>query len=324
MQVLDFPAPNIVTLPLEDDGMSTKERLDGIDTRLNRIDEALGLKPIKPKSAFVQFRDYLWQKIKTHKGTIIPILAIIVGMGGWFVGSWFKYYLDHRYDFVDGMITNNLSKPGGIKETLGKVQETTTRITSSLETLKPFIHDVIQRQFESASNLPSAALGQRLPALKHLLSVAKNQEVKIDPQIVNKMSGKLGSIPARPLDYWQTAANLVSYRSFNTVSWSPQVTLPKCTDSAPETTPITANFMTEGKPSQVTTRLGKYRSCRITLDSPEDGTRLNSLLLGGMASITFERCLVVYRGGPIKLILAWTTGWLPQEKRGPSPHPVTL
>jgi hypothetical protein len=225
-------------------------------------------------------------------------LALIIGVGGWFASGWFKYYLDHRYDFIDAMITQNLSAKGGIKETLA-------RIDTTLATLQPFIQDVIHHQFESASNLPSAALGQRLPALKNLLSVAKNQEVKIDPQIVNKMSEKLASIPARPLDYWQTVANLVSYRSFNTVSWSPQATLPKCTDSAPETTPIVANFMTEGKPSQLTTKLGTYRSCRITLDSPEDGTHLNSLLLGGIASITFYRCLVVYRGGPIKLILAW-------------------
>ncbi len=223
MQVLDdFPALNIVRPPPEDDdGMATsKERLDGIDSRLDRVDTTLGLKPPKPKSAFVQFRDHLWQKIKTHKGMIIFIVTISVAVGGWFVSGWFKYHLDHRYDFIDGMITKNLGAPGGAKETLANVQQTVNRIDSTLTTLQPFIHDVILHQFENASNLPIATFRERLPALKNLLSVANNQKVKIDPKIVNQMGGKLTQLPTRPVAYWQAAANLVSYRSFNATSWN--------------------------------------------------------------------------------------------------------
>ncbi len=324
MQVLDFPALNIVTLPLEDDDMSNKERLDAIDSRLDRIDTALGLKPPKPKSAFVQFRDDPWQKIKAHKTTIIPIVAIAVGLGGWFVNGWFRNYLDHRYDFVDGMIANNLSKPGGIKETLGNVQDTTTRIESSLETLKPFIHDVILRQFENASKLPIATFQQRLPALKDLLSVAKNQKVKIDPKIVNQMGGKLTELPTRPTDYWQAAANLVSYRSFNTTSWTPQANLLNCTDTAPETATITAPLTSAAGKLELKASMGEYRNCRITLDSPQDGKHLNSLLAGGMASITFYRCVVVYRGGPIALILAWDNHVLDSAAGGKKEASATM
>ena len=47
-----------------------------------------------------------------------------------------------------------------------------------------------------------------------------------------------------------------------------------------------------------------YENCRITLDSTEDGDKLNSLLRE-YATITFNRCLVAYHGGPIKFTLAW-------------------
>jgi hypothetical protein len=304
---LDFPEPDIVIFPPEGDGdvalPTNKERLDGIETRLGQIEVTLGLRPPTPKKGLVA-QKYEWAI--NHKGTSIFLAIILCG-----VSIFGKYWLDHKNEWwnhdVDDRVSQAINAKGGIKETLA-------RIDTTLATLQPFIQDVIHHQFESASKLPSAALRQRLPALKHLLSIAKDQEVKIDPTIVNRMSKKLAGIPSRlpgfwtpalPLDYWQTVANLVSYRSFNAMSWSPQATFPKCTDSDPETTAINANFTTEGKPSQLTTKLGTYRSCRITLDSPEDATRLNSLLLGGIAGITFYRCLVVYRGGPIKLILAW-------------------
>lgn len=46
-----------------------------------------------------------------------------------------------------------------------------------------------------------------------------------------------------------------------------------------------------------------YDSCKITLDSPHDNAVLNDLILHFNTLIVFKHCLVIYRGGPVNLII---------------------
>jgi hypothetical protein len=184
---------------------SAKQRLDDFDSRLSTIETKLEIKPPRPKSAFAEFREHAWEKIKANKATIIPILGIVVAVGGWFGSGWFKYWLDHKDDAwnrsVDDRIKQSLEAKGGIKETLANIQQTVQTTDNTLKTLSPFIHDVILHQFENASKLPANTLGERLPAVRNLIAVAKNQGMKIEPGITTSLSKKLLRIQPESPDF---------------------------------------------------------------------------------------------------------------------------
>jgi hypothetical protein len=194
---------------------NNKKRLDGIEERLNQIETLLGPRLPKPRSAFQQFREHLWDQVKRHKGTIIPLAAIFVGVLGWFVSGWFKYYLDHRYDFVNEMISTNLKAKGGVNDKLDQIQQTADSTKTTLQALQPYIHDTVQRQFENVAKLPTATLMQRIPALKDLVAVAKNQNVAIDPNIVTEVGKKLVDASSDNAEAWGAVLRWVDYKSFN-------------------------------------------------------------------------------------------------------------
>ena len=213
--------------------LTNKERLEAIEERLSQIEEALGLKPPKPKSAFAQYREHLKQQIKTHWKTALSVIAIVVAVSGWFIGGWFKYYLDHRYDFIDGMITANLNTKGGVKDTLVNIQQTVIRMEATLNVLQPYIHDMVQHQFENVSKLPSATLQQRLPAIQHLLAIAKDQGIKADAPSLDALGRNLSTVDTKAASFWPTAAQFISYRSQTLASdllALARTDLPNCTD----------------------------------------------------------------------------------------------
>ena len=235
-----------------------------------------------------------------HKGTSL-ILAVMLC----FVGGYFKYWLDHRYDYIDTRVEKVLSAPDGVKATLSKLEQSTAAADATLKTLSPFIQDVIRHQFESASKLSAVELQQRLPAIKDLLAIAKDQNVKVEPELPARLGEKLLHVHADAPDYWSVAGDLISYRSFNQVAWTRSENPPDCADLPPVITTENLSFMLDGRPQKLQAKLGEYRECRITLDSPRDAERLNSTLFGGVSTLAFYRCLIVYRGGPINITLAW-------------------
>jgi hypothetical protein len=212
MHVLDSPELDIVKVPPESDDMAAptnRERLDEHDSRLVKIEVALSLKPPEPKRSFLKQK---YDLLVNHKGTSLFLAVILCA-----VGLFGKYWLDHRNEWwnhdVDARIDLAINAKGGIRETLGAVQQTVNRTEATLNALQPFIHDVVQHQFKSASKLPAATLRERLPAIGNLLSVAKNQEVKIAPGIADSLSKKLLQIEPESSDFWQVAGALISYRS---------------------------------------------------------------------------------------------------------------
>jgi hypothetical protein len=221
----------------------------------------------------------------------------------------FSYWLQHRNDGfnrdVNERIATYLSAKGGINDQLTGIQTTVTASESSLKTLTPFIQDVIRHQFESVSKLSASVLQERLPALRNLLAVAKNQDVKIEPTISANLSQSLLQIQADAPGLVEASGDLISYRSFSSASWPSSLDLLSCTDRAPEITTLHQKFKVEGIPHELNANLGVYRNCRVTLDSPTEDERLKRVLTGEVPNITFYQCIIVYTGGLIDLPIAW-------------------
>jgi hypothetical protein len=284
---------------------STKERFDQIDFRLDRIDEALGLRPPQPKSKFAEFRADLWTKIKAHKGTIIPLTALVLAIPGWFAAAEFKYYLDHKdEDFnnrLDRRISFQLDKSGGISETLRDVKTKVDKADGIITTLGPFVQDIVKHQFEAASKLPEATLRERFPAMQHLLAVANNQQVKVDATTITRLSAKLNVISSNTPNFWPVAAEFINYRSqVSTANFEDLLRpdLPNCIDHDP--TPMQ---VTDASPNKVTIANAYYQDCRFTLDSASDDAKINWILNYKAPALTFKHCLIVYRGGSFSLVV---------------------
>jgi hypothetical protein len=190
---------------------TNKESLEDHEKRLREIESHLGIKPPPPKKALKE-RLKEWVKahpwIKVALPIVLPILMVL-----------FAYWLNHRTEWwngdVDARVTSVLAKPGGLQETLNQVKDTVNRTDEKLKTLEPFIHEVIQHQFENAAKLPTGALIQRIPALNNLVAVAKNQNVTVDPQIVTEVGTKLVAASRENAGAWDAVLRWVNYKSFN-------------------------------------------------------------------------------------------------------------
>ncbi|MGA2876471.1 MAG: hypothetical protein ABSE82_13145, partial [Nitrososphaerales archaeon] len=187
---------------------NTKDRLDDHDDRLGRVEAALRLKPEESKKTFrTTFKEkYEW--VINHKGTS-GLLAIAL-----FVST---YWLNHRSEWwnhdVDERTRTVMNEKGGISETLHNVQETVNRTQAKLETLEPFIHDVIQHQFDTAAKLPREALQARLPAIQRLTAVAKDQGVRANVPALDALGRTLSTVDNKTEGFWPTAAEFINYRS---------------------------------------------------------------------------------------------------------------
>jgi hypothetical protein len=275
---------------------TNKERLDRHDARLTEIETALGLKPPTPRKSFIAEK-YEW--VINHRATSI-FLAIILCV----VSIFGKYWLDHKNESwnrdVDDRVALALNAKGGIKETLGAVQQTVLSTDATLKALTPFIHDVINHQFENASKLLIATLQERLPAIQHLLATAQNQGVKVDTKVLDALTRKLSATNASAVGFWPAAAGLISYRSRVAANdFGNPVNLPNCTDSDPFPLKVT-EVGPKGEIKKIANAF--YENCRFTFDSATDDARINSILLNKAPTVEFRHCLIVYRGGDFTLV----------------------
>jgi|CZKH01.1.fsa_nt_gi hypothetical protein len=141
--------------------------------------------------------------------------------------------------------------------------------------------------------------------MRHLVAVAQNQQITVDPKIVGRLADNLNSVKSDVPEFWPAVGELISYRSFNfnqSILGLLAKPLPDCLDLDPGPMIITA----VQSPTQMTVSKPVYRDCRLTLDSPEDDERLNKLIKEKYPLIVFNHCLIVYRGGQINLFLKWT------------------
>jgi hypothetical protein len=304
---------------------SNKDNFDEIFRRLKLVEDALNLQPaVEATKGFFARK---WEWIINHRGTSI-ILAIVLCLVGIFGGGYFKYYLDHKDEqfntAVDKRIRLELEKPDGVLKALQNIQQIVNKTQTQLDDLSPFIHDVVQHQFESASKLPTATLQERLPAIQHLLATAKDQGVKADAKVLDALTQKLSAANTGAIGFWPTAAEFISYRSQSTITNLQsllRLDIKDCIDKDP--TPMKVIDVSSDRHTMHASS-AYYDDCRLTLDSPRDSAKINDILGRLAAMLTFRHCLIIYRGGPINLI--------PEKHNRPSviigpdatPQPVTV
>jgi len=315
MQILEFVPSEIVTIPLEgrEDMPTNREVLDDHEKRIKQVEEELGVTPPPPKKGFWA-RKKEWLKTNLWISIPLPVItALCILVGG--------YWLNHHKEWwdadVDTRVQSVLEKSGGIKETLNQVRDTVNRTETELKTLEPFIRDIVQHQFDNVATLPSKTLGKRLPAVQHLVAVAKDRGIKGDAPTLDAIGRKLSAVDANVADFWPTAAQFISYRSQTLSSdfqslISPD--LPNCTDHDPTPMEIIVNEEDEKKtkqndtlhlPTEKSKPLGKdtsrlvsarYENCRFTLDSPEEAEQIPYVRNRRSFALTFHHCQIIYRG----------------------------
>jgi hypothetical protein len=238
-----------------------KEQLDDIRSRITALET---------RPSWLDRIDYKWVI-----GTLLAFAAVILGV----LVLWREINKDHFNLSVDDRIDK---KQLAIYTKLGEMDTKLTSISASLDTLKPFIEELVKREMAKAAALPEKEFRANLAAVQHLIATARSQKVSVDPSLVAKLGQKILAIQPRVPDFWSVSAELVSYRSFNTAPFNTTSDaeafsrrgLPECTDSPPVPMKITEVI----SPEQARVSRGLYENCRIALDSPQDDDRLNKYL----------------------------------------------
>jgi len=285
---------------------SNRDRFDAIEKRLKDVENALPGVVLPNRKNWKLARSAV-DFVRSHKGwsvgSGIAIAALLVPI----VTLWYMVSSDHEKariaheteDFnlrVDARIGNKIGNQ------LTDLDQKVTAIGTSLNDLKPYIEDIVRHDFEKVAGLSGVELGKHLPAIQHLVSVAKNQAIQVNPASVNRITEKLLTIQPRPAEFWTVGTDLLSYRSLNDETRKLLTApLPNCTDSQP--TPM--RLLEGPTPQKINVSSGVYENCQFTLDSAQDNQSINSILRNRTPFIVFKHCLIVYRGGDVNLTLDW-------------------
>jgi len=275
---------------------STKEQLNKIEARLAALEHD-DLSVPKPSASNLQS---YWKKNRRKIWGIlvlllIPTLAIVTPVYREHVKSDFEHSVDDRVN----------PKLGEVTKQLNEFNTKLTKIDSTLSALQPYIEDLVRRQMDKVASLPLNDFRATLPSIKHLIAVAKEQGVKVNPDLLRRMSDKLLQIKPRDKEFWPFTGELVSYRSFNQSRGGTQQlltsSLPRCTDAPPTPAKVTSVLSS----TTATLSVAMYENCQITLDSSQDDERINATLTNFFPFLTFRHCVISYFGGPVNLILDW-------------------
>jgi len=185
-----------------------------------------------------------------------------------------------------------------------------TKTGSKLETIEIDLKE-IHASLDRQSLTTHAALGLEdfkatLPDLNSVVASARKQKLNLSAKVIDDLSSKLGQTAkadANAPALWPTIATFISYRSI-VFSQNVGTDLPNCTDHDP--TPmhvIDEPRKTKGNKFQFHLTTSEYSNCKLTLDSPKDDARINFLVTHSAPFLTFKNCLIIYRGGPIGLIV---------------------
>jgi polyhydroxyalkanoate synthesis regulator phasin len=275
---------------------TTKERLDELESRLAPFEKAG-----KPENKILgRLRGWIARNLVTSIMLGIGIVGLIIAA----LQLWYPVYSEHvKEDFkfrVDSRIDTRLTD---LRKDLGDVKGSVAEMKATLDTLKPFIQDLVQRQMNRAAQMPASELQENLPKIKSVVEVARQQKVPLEPKTVQMIEEKLRKLPSRTEQFWQVSADLISYRSLvygidYTSKWT--APMPKCADLEPHPSTLAEAI----GPGEQTVKVNPayYENCRVQLDSAEENEKISSHSKR-YVGLTFRHCLVIYRGGPINIRL---------------------
>lgn len=244
----------------------------------------------------------VWGWITRNKA--FSSIALIVGLIIAALQLWYPAYSEHvNEDFklrVDGRIDARLID---LRKDLSDVKGSVTEMKATLDTLKPFIQDLVQRQMNKAAQMPTSELQDNLSQIKNVVEVARREKVQVKIKTVQTIEEKLRSLPSRTDQFWQLSADLISYRSLfgrpdYLSTWKPS--LPRCADFEPHPSTLAEGI----GPGEQTIKVNPayYENCRVQLDSAEENEKITNYAKR-YVGLTFKHCLVVYRGGPVNIHL---------------------
>jgi polyhydroxyalkanoate synthesis regulator phasin len=241
----------------------------------------------------------LWKKYKRVLLSVggLTLIATIFGI-------WYPGHAEHeKEDFnlrVDARMDTRLLD---LRKDLSDVKGNVTEMKATLDTLKPFIQDLVKSQMDKAAHLPASELQENLQDIRNVVEVARQQKVPVEKKTVQTIEEKLRRLPSRTEQFWQVSADLISYRSLvygldYSSTWTAPI--PKCSDFEPHPSTLAEAI----GPGEQTVKVNPayYENCRVQLDSAEENEKISGYAKK-YVGLTFRHCLVVYRGGPVNLRL---------------------
>ncbi len=187
------------------------------------------------------------------------------------------------------------------------------KITKNIEQLTG---DLAKLRFARHASLPLAEFKATLPDLKTAVITLRQLNLTVSSQNIEDVGQRLSKTESGTPSFWPAAAEFISYRSETRVS--PSENLPECTDKDP----VPQKILAVNVPTKLTSKMlgfkplkshgyrdefapPYYENCRFTLDSPKANEKVNSILQNIFTFLRFSHCLVVYRGGPVNLVVAF-------------------
>lgn len=164
-------------------------------------------------------------------GLVLAIIGIVVGV----VSILVPHEAQHFDLTVDARIEAKLNPIVG---QLNAADQKLTKLQSTLDTLQPFIQELVKRRMDEAASLPQREFNKRLPSISNTVSAATSSQTILDTTSVQAVNRKLYMAlqDEAPVNGWDTAARLVTYRSKSASGFS-QVSLPNCFTTFDKYTP---------------------------------------------------------------------------------------
>lgn len=185
---------------------------------VNELDRRLKLleKKVESRAPRESWYRRSWNLANRHPAiaVIVAILTCIVGL---FASPYISHWIEHRDDAldaaIDARIAKSLSNKDGVQDTLQQIRQQTAQTSTTLETIKPFIEDIVRREMEHRASLSQPEFNQSLPSFAHTLAVARVEKTALAPATLEKLNSKLAQSDASAPAYWLAVANLITYRS---------------------------------------------------------------------------------------------------------------
>jgi hypothetical protein len=189
--------PSVIEAPDFDMGQrETSTLLERLTSRVTALEKLL------PKSSSDNGKWVAWAALIV---AIISLIALPIS-----VASWIEPHLHNDLKNDTSIeVTSQLKDP--IKQ-IGDMAGDIKEIKGKLEVLDPMIRELMLKRIGEIGKLDSRRMGERVPELKQLATLAKKEGVSIPPTLVKNVATKLAAIGSA--DAWTAALDFATYKSF--------------------------------------------------------------------------------------------------------------
>jgi outer membrane murein-binding lipoprotein Lpp len=228
---------------------------------------------------------------------IVPALTVVAGLGV----LWGVFVYTVRSE-IQSAIVGMSTDVGTMKTQVATLQSDSGKTNEKIDNL---LKEALERAFPNPSTTAKKAeIEEDFRHANSLIQLASSENIRLNPRLMadyGKQVSAISEAHSVPSLVWPAAATLINYRSKSSISNVEDLqesSLPNCAEHEP--VPMQVADVT---PMKALINFAYYENCRITLDSPTDDAKINSLVLGAAPGLEFKHCLVIYRGGNVNLVL---------------------